>query len=158
MTRQLLLHNGDVALVDDEDYATVSGFHWRMATNGRVAYAQMCVVRSGVKYTLRMHNLLMNPPAGLVVDHINGSGLDNRRKNLRLATQSQNTANSRIKRAQYRGVYPRPSGSFEAKIVNRPNFHFLGTFATATEAAQAYDAAAKRIYGEFARLNFPEAA
>lgn len=95
-----------------------------------------------------------------MIDHINGNGLDNRICNLRLATQSQNMANwtRRAKRNCYRGVshkgynFPKP---WQARIGHQGVRLYLGTFANKKDAARAYDKAAKELFGEFAKLNFP---
>jgi len=82
---------------------------------------------------------------------VNHNGLDNRRCNLRFCTPQQNMGNKRAKNA-LRGVFPK-NGKFFAQIGRT----HLGSFASATEAAAAYDRAANERYGEFAILNFPDA-
>jgi hypothetical protein len=101
----------------------------------------------------------MNPPEGMVVDHINGNGLNNRRSNMRNCTRAQNSANRRPKRgaaSPYKGVFPRPDGKFEASICHDGRKQYLGRFENEIEAARAYDKKAKELHGEFAYLNFPD--
>lgn len=89
----------------------------------------------------------------MFADHISRDRLDNRRSNLRWATKKQNGANMqpRPNSSGYRGVSRRGTRKkFQAIIT----LH-LGTFDTAEEAARAYDAKAREIWGEFATLNFP---
>jgi hypothetical protein len=105
-----------------------------------------------------LHRVLLDAPAGPDVDHINGDGLDNRRCNLRFATRSQNIANSRNRQtgqSGYRGVYAHPNGRFYATLEILGKKKCFGGFATAVEAAKAYDAGALEHWGEFAVCNFP---
>ncbi len=81
------------------------------------------------------------PPAG--VDHINGNPLDNRLANLRLATQRENLQNVRKPFAHgssgFLGVTFCPSQKFwVANITKDQKTRYLGSFATAEEAHQAY--------------------
>jgi hypothetical protein len=101
----------------------------------------------------------MNEPAGLLVDHRNGIGLDNRRANLRLATNSQNGCNKPKKKntsSQFIGVsFHKKAGKWACFIRNKGRRTWLGSFESEIDAARAYDEAAKKYHGEFARLNFP---
>lgn len=143
------------ARVDAADQALVAPYHWRALPrpNGKVY-----VVATWADTTLYMHRLILNAPSGADVDHVNNDGLDNRRVNLRLASRSQNLANTR-KRAgaftsQFKGVY-RARRKWAASIkVNQVRRH-LGEYHSEERAARAYDAAAKAAWGPFARLNFP---
>ena len=105
-----------------------------------------------------MHRLIMNAQATEDVDHRDGNGLNNRRKNLRPATVSQNLGNMRRLRSDcssgFKGVtYIRKLGKWQARIQFQGKRTVLGCFATKELAAQAYDEAAKRIFGEFAAPN-----
>jgi len=152
-----MLANGrGVALVDDEDEGLVSGLSWYFQ-NG---YARADLPRpSNAK--IYMHRLLLGQPIGLQVDHRNGNRLDNRRCNLRLASATQNAANSGPKpsnRSGFRGVswFPRDRRwTVHIKVNGRAKN--LGYFDDPVEAARVYDAAAVAAHGEFARLNFPGA-
>lgn len=152
MTREIPLTQARIALVDDDDFERLMAVgKWQLATCGGRHYAQ----HGGNGWCVRMHVLLMGGIG--MVDHINGDGLDNRRSNLRLATSSQNGANIPApshNTSGYKGVslYKR-TGRWRAYA--GANARHLGYFATAEEAARAYDAAATETWGNFARLNFP---
>jgi hypothetical protein len=101
----------------------------------------------------------MNPPPHLLVDHRNNNSLDNRRANLRLATHAENCYNRpkiRTKTSsRYIGVYfEKSTGKWTAKIRVNGKRLWLGRFNSELEAALAYDAAARKYHGEFARTNF----
>jgi hypothetical protein len=88
------------------------------------------------------------------IDHRDGDPTNNRLSNLRPASASQNGANAGAKTSGYKGVWW-TAGRWRAGIkVKRKAIH-LGYFDTPEAAAQAYDEAALRHFGEFAKLNFP---
>lgn len=96
-------------------------------------------------------------PSGLI-DHINGNPADNRISNLRECNNAQNLANGapRAGTSRFKGVVWRPSNrKWISNITVRGKYIHLGTFNSETDAANAYDAAAKLYFGEFARLNTP---
>ena len=109
----------------------------------------------------KLHRLLMKASSKYIVDHANGNTLDNRISNLRITTRANNQANmSRHEDStvQYKGVWfdKRYRNPWLVKIcVNRKQI-YLGKFDTPQQAALEYDRAAKKYFGEFARLNFPE--
>jgi AP2 domain/HNH endonuclease len=94
------------------------------------------------------------------VDHINGNGLDNRRTNLRPATSAENARNRRSQRGSsspYKGVsWIRSRRNWRANLRVGDRLIHLGSYTDPADAARAYDAAALKYFGEFARLNFPE--
>lgn len=108
----------------------------------------------------RMHRIIMERKLGrpiqdgLHIDHVNGNGLDNRRNNLREATQSQNMQNLRLRKdntSQYKGVRWVSDQTWEARL----NDQTIGYFDTAEDASFAYDKSALKRHGEFASLNHP---
>jgi hypothetical protein len=162
--RYIALTKGKFAIVNAEDYERFGRFKWFASGPAKYLYAVRAIYpEKGVKVMLYLHREIMKAPKGLVVDHINGNTLDNRRENLRLATKRQNTCNMRINKegctSKYRGVNWHISvKKWVARItVNRRRIH-LGVFDSEVEAAKAYDEAARKYYGEFARLNFPDSA
>lgn len=154
------LTQGLVAIVDDDDQELVSGRTWCANKAGKTFYAYTYVrhpTRGGT-LLLAMHRLILGLEYGdrKEGDHINGDGLDNRRANLRIVTHAQNRKNTRpiTGQSRHKGVTFH-KGKWQAQIVSDDKYHYLGRFDDETEAAKAHDAAAIRLHGEFARLNFP---
>ena len=144
---EIELTRGHIALIDATDVPLVRGRSWFASGKLPKIYA---ATRGDNQMPLTLHRFLVNPPNGMVVDHINGDGMDNRRCNLRLATPQQNMANARRKVGDsgYIGVQKMKAGRFFASV----QIH-LGSFDTAEEAARAYDAKATELFGEFAMTN-----
>lgn len=90
------------------------------------------------------------PDRGVDVDHINGIRSDNRFSNLRLCCRSNNLANSNLSKGDLpRGVQKNGSG-FMARIKRKNQTLYLGTFANAKDAGDAYLAARESLLGKFA--------
>jgi hypothetical protein len=156
------LTQGCFAIVDPADYPHLSRYKWRLCrTRGKnTLYAERSIRLPNGRYSrILMHRQLIDVPEGYIVDHINGNGLDNRRANLRLATIAQNAWNSKKRnpRSGYKGVwFAGDKGLWRAAIVYHDRRIHLGYFKDKIAAAKAYDAAARKYYKEFARLNFPK--
>lgn len=153
------LTQGRFAKVDAADYLWLAQFKWHCKTNGRMVYAVRTITESGRQKRILMHRLIAETPENLVCDHINHSGLDNRRANLRNCTIKQNNANSRSSRratSKYKGVsWSKSKKKWAAYIKKDGRQFFLGHFDDEIEAAKAYDETAHKLNGEFAMLNFP---
>jgi hypothetical protein len=153
---------GRVALVDDEDYELVSQYRWyvwehsKPGTRDSGPYAITIIKVGGKKTSLRMHVLIMGVKG---IDHEDHDGLNNQKRNLRAATMGQNGANMRpqIGRAsQYKGVWwSTRTRAWHAEVRRDGKKRRLGRFLSELEAAYAYDAAARELFGEFACPNFP---
>lgn len=160
--KEIKLTKGKVTIVDDEDFEKLNLHKWRCDPKG---YARRNGIRprgSHIQPTIAMAREIMAAQPGEVVDHINNNPLDNRKSNLRvLKDKIGNFWNRRVPKrggatqSKYIGVQV-IKGRFSASIQSSLRKQRLGTYATAEEAARAYDKAAKEIYGEFAKLNFPE--
>jgi AP2 domain len=152
MTMEVPLTRGMVALVDDSDFERIAASGpWHAYPGHLTHYARHSITASR---QVTLHSFITG---WSFVDHINGDGLDDRRTNLRAATQAQNNANVRLRRdnrSGFKGVASSRSGRWRAYIGSSPVLH-IGTFDTPQEAARAYDAAAIKHFGEFARINFP---
>src|SRR4051794_40539867 len=149
------LSQGLTTEIDDADWEKLKDYKWFAHVRPKRTYA----VSSSIKgQTLYMHRLIMSPPRGMQVDHIDGDGLNNKRSNLRLATSQQNNANAfRTQNVSgYIGVNITPSGRWQARARKGGTRHHIGVFDTPEEAARAYDAWTFVEYGDFAQLNFPE--
>lgn len=159
MTREIVLASGEVCLVDHADFALVADKRWHASKpkTGVTEYARCSVWTAGRCKNFYMHRLILGVSRAVYVDHINGNGLDNRRANLRTASASQNLANrsSRGSASGFLGVYPR-GVSFFGRVIIGGVHHCTPLVASPIHAAKARDALALKLFGEFARLNFPE--
>jgi hypothetical protein len=158
--REIELHSrkypGLVALVDDDDYEVVSLYRWNPSKSRNTFYAATNILKDdGRRSSLLMHRLITGYPQ---TDHKDWNGLNNQRSNLRPATGTQNNANQR-KRSNnssgFKGVtWDTEQSKWYASIwVNYKRIN-LGRFASKVDAAIAYDVAARKYHGEYARTNF----
>lgn len=146
------LHGSQRVFVDDEDYDSISKMNWHVSKQRNSLYAFTRLL--GKKTS--MHRIIMQPSIGMFIDHINHNGLDNRRCNLRVCTNSENIRNSRStigSRSKYLGVSIRKNKIHSYITYNRKQI-YLGVFEDEVSAAKAYDIKAKELFGEFANLNF----
>lgn len=160
---EILLTQGKVAIVDDEDYEFLVQWKWHYTHCG---YGTRNTGSGPKKRTrIYMHRAVLERmlggpiPAGMQVDHITGNKLDNRRENLRLVTYRENIMNRAGHSGSlsgYKGVgWHAETKKWQASIMLEGKQRYLGIFALAEDAARAYDAKAKELFGKFARLNFP---
>lgn len=170
--KQIILSNGQITLVDDEDFECLSQFKWHCCKARHTCYAQRHIKNpnTGRKTGKRMHrDILKTVDPKIVTDHIDHNGLNNQRSNLRVCSQAENKMNSRARKLNsigYKGVSifrNRNTGMwkgyngpvFRSRITFNGTEIGLGYFKTAKEAALAYDLKCKELYGEFGFLNFP---
>jgi len=141
------------AIVDNEDLELLDGYRWSLTARRQLRYARRYVGRKAVY----MHREIMNAPAGMQIDHINGNGLDNRKVNLRLCNCSQNQRNARKRKkttSRFKGVSWN-NNRWRARIYFNGEQITIGRFKSELEAAKAYDKKAVELFGEFANPNFP---
>ena len=170
-------------LVDDEDYEMImeasrsytktgklrkSSGKWRLFhptpnLKYAVAYSGAYIDRSNGRSQVLVHRLIMGSPEGMHIDHINGNALDNRKQNLRVCTRSQNAMNKKLRSDSttgYKGVYKEKNPAYKNPYKAAAGIpgtsgkkKTLGHFATAQEAARAYNDYVIKEFGEFAYLN-----
>lgn len=162
--KKIELTQGKSAFVDDEDFASLSQHKWFAFLHHGNWYAARNITQDGRVVMIRMHREIMGcvKGDGTIVDHEDGNTLDNRKQNLRFATNTENTRNARPKNGKsYKGVHfdgrKKLAKPWEARICagekTQHKERYLGRFATAEEAALAYNEAARELHGEYARLN-----
>lgn len=143
---------GGIALIDVEDNDLISKYKWHNSHG----YACGKINNKNI----RMHVLLMKPPEDMVVDHINKNRLDNRKKNLRIISDPDNSQNqSKRKNAtsKYFGVsYAKNIKKFSANITYQCKKYYIGSFDTEIEAAEAFDIYIIQNNMKFKELNFPD--
>lgn len=155
MVMKVPIGKGLFALVDDDDYELVSNYRWH---SHRGRNSGLCYASSNIK----MHRLITNAPLGIMVDHINGDSLDNRRENLRLCTNAQNQQNTKGRggTSKYKGVsFNIKSGKWAGSFISDGRHYYCGLFESEEECAMAVDKKRFEVCGEFAYLNilmFPE--
>ena len=152
---------GLFAIVDAEDAESVSQFQWRVTKDHNTFYAYRYIPfskRDRITNAQAMHRFILNAEKGTMIDHANRNGLDNRKENLRFATNRLNQGNGRLRanRSGYRGVKQRSAHRWEALIRIDGVLTRLGSFSCPIEAAKAYDRAAREVFGEFATADFGE--
>ena len=146
--------------VDEADYPLVASHRWYLREGAGGRYVQTNIKVDDRKTTLKIHRLLTGLKG---CDHVDRNGLNNVRSNLRFATPKQNVHNrgrQKNNTSGYKGVrLRRGSGGrsiISAQIGLTGKLVHLGNFKSVIAAAHAYDVAAKKYFGEFAVVNFPE--
>jgi hypothetical protein len=166
--RLIPLSRGNAARVDEADLPLVQDYVWSAKPSKWNVYAMRGSWHPRTKrfQSVLMHRVILQDaiaaaPPGLVVDHIDGDGLNNTRRNLRLCTPRENAWNQRRRPgagSRFQGVHwSEPHGAWTATITLDGRRVSLGMFPTEEEAALAWDEAAFQHRGEFACLNFPDA-
>ena len=160
--RRIKLTRGKYAIVNVEDFEWLNQYKWHCSYHG---YAKRAVYKRTGKgrrqVEIYMHKLLCPVPDGMIVDHINRNSLDNRRENLRAATQKQNVWNRKFIRkrgkTRYNGIrWDKNKEKWQVRLTINGRRKSFGYYADEIEAAKVYDRVAKKYRGEYACLNFPK--
>lgn len=156
--KEIKLTRGMVALVDDEDFLALTVYKWCAFKDRKTFYAVRYEHSQGKQTKVYMHRVIMSAPIGMFVDHKDHDGLNNQKSNLRLCNHSQNGRNRQVSRnntSGFKGVcWNKQAEKWMAYIKDNGISRTLGNFDSREEAAKAYDMAARKLFGEFAKLNF----
>ena len=145
-------YNYKFTLVDNDNFEELNKYRWML---------------NGTGYAYRKHNnkkelmhrvILKITDSQIAIDHINRNKLDNRKENLRIASKSQNGANTEKTKKPTSSIFKgvsKKNNIFQATIRFNNKNYFIGYFHNEMEAAQNYDYYALKYFGEFACLNFP---
>ncbi len=155
--KEIPLTRGKVAIVDDDMHEYLMQWKWHISHNGYAVRTSSRVF--GKQKRIPMHRAIMNPPDGMLVDHINSNRkLDNRRENLRICTRAQNVCNTKLSKKNtsgFKGVnWHKRAKKWQAMVQKNNKNFFAGYFDDPEDAAHAYDEKARELHGEFASTNF----
>lgn len=149
-------HGNFDLIVDDEDFDRVNEHRWwinkqrgKFRAHGRIDKTQKLI---------KVHRFILNVyNPKIMIDHINMNPLDNRKENLRIVTNQQNSVNKKLNKnnkSGYKGVF---YSERDKKWVSKVKYNYkninLGRFKTKEEAAHAYNAKVFELFGDFAYLN-----
>lgn len=156
MTKKIPLTQGKFAIVDDGDYEELSQYKWYFHAEGKTGYAiRQIRLSSGKWSSVKMHRQIMEATPENEIDHIDGNGINNRRSNLRFCSRSENMRNISVRKDSLTGYkcVARSGRKWYAYISVNGRRQYLGIFPNRELAALAYNQAAIKYRGDFARLN-----
>lgn len=140
---EISLGKGLKAIIDKEDYQSVSQYAWFAQPVGKKWYARTKTKKLRNRKFISMHRFILKAPSGSEIDHINGDSLDNRKSNLRYCTRAQNAANRRPNQGKvHKGIRKTPNGKWRLA--------FTKTYDTKAEALEAHNRILKDFYGDYA--------
>lgn len=147
--KKIALTQGKFALCDDEDFEWLNQYFW--------SFDRYAVRGTNSRGKFYMHREVSKAKINQEIDHINGNKLDNRKFNLRITNRNGNMQNRNLlktNKSGYKGVsFENQTKKWKVQICIHSHNMNLGRFATKKKAAKVYDEAAKKYFGEFARLN-----
>ena len=160
--KQIPITRGAVVIVDDDDYERINSRKWELNPEGCRYAVRKGSKRKGEPRTVQMHREILDAPPGVVIDHINGNGLDNRKCNLRFADTQKNAFNKKKARgkftSKYKGVLKRKGkDTWTVRIkFNDRHIELGGHYKTEEYAAAIYNFASRIMFGEFRRENISD--
>ena len=150
------LPNGNVCFIDELDLPIMAQFRWRSVFIAGITYVVTNVRKGDRRVTAYLHRIIMRPPPGVHIDHIDHDGLNNQRSNLRLCSRSENMRNQvkrrRATSSRFKGV-SRAGHRWCAQLEIDGKHIRLGSHDTEEQAAAAYNAGAVLYFGSFAHVN-----
>lgn len=153
--KKINLGDGFFAWLDLEDYERLHKYSWYLKSKSNSMYSVRFITRTKSVY---MHHDILKSHPGMIIDHIDGNGLNNKKENLRIGTYQQNAQNARKTNkdttSKYKGVhYRKPMKKWVARIGVNYKRISLGYYVLEKEAALAYNTKALELFGEYARIN-----
>lgn len=158
--KEIVCYGGEIAIIDDEDFAVVCRHPWVFTANQKKPYVVTTLnTAEGSKKTIMMHNMIIG--FAKYVDHIDGDTKNNSKSNLRFATHQENGWNTKKQKSRggkpclsiYKGVMPLKSGKWQASLRHGNKILRIGRYDTEIEAAKAYNIKVVELRGEFAYVN-----
>ena len=151
--KEIVLSQGKVALVDNDDFEYLNQWKWYAWCSRGHFYAVRSIYINGKKSNIHLHRLIMKTPIGMEVDHKDMNGLNCQKYNMRNCTHRQNMCNRKSTgSSKYLGVYFQKKYIRATITVNRKVI-YLGLYKKEIDAAIAYNEAAIKYHGEFANIN-----
>jgi acid phosphatase class B len=145
--RVFIPKNNKIIILDINDYLNIlvnKKYHFKESKN--TSY-----VKVGRNY---LHRIIMGSKKGDIINHIDGNGLNNSRKNLRICSRHENMRNRHNHKFRFKGVFKRKNlPTFRSYISYNGKQIYVGSFENEIDAAEAYNLKAIELFGEFAKLN-----
>lgn len=142
---------GEVFYFDLEDYDKIKDYCWYKSFEGYI----VSNIVDDKHYTIRLHRIILNPEKRMQVDHINHILYDNRKQNLRIVTNSQNSMNRRLQSNNTSGIVGVSyyDNSWNAEIIKNGKKFYLGSFTNKEDAIKVRKEAEEKYFGEYSYDN-----
>ena len=151
------LTQGHVAIVDACNVHIVNSWNWHAVKSLNTVYARRTDRSCGFPVNVYMHRVILGDPDKFCIDHIDSNGLNNLTSNIRKVEHYQNIINSRFRAdnsSGFRGVsFDKSKGKWVARITTKGRVLNIGRFASAEDAALAYEKKSLELHKEFRRLS-----